>query len=351
MKFDKKCIATLASVLLLPSWMECEAFTIQPVLRIGSSTCSTLFTSIEKDDFFLKTVKNFDDTDIAQVPAVFGQEHTTKEADFPRDFIVTDKWSFLQPKQRVCELPDIPTQVAFQCVNKRGAIAHGRDTELNFDVLTMDSNPFKTVKEVFDDLGGTKVVEGIVAIKQEIMNRGPVVSTSFFLTGDFMSSTENANRFDPGLVGQKYPVLIVGWEHTAFGEVWNIQPLVKGRYLDVQKIAFRQFGIDEKCLAPTNNFNNTPWQSGPYFDVDMSDTPFPEWCTSWSGVETNITSQDLENLGDVLGEDFINAEKRRIRFVIRDRNNVARSRACCLTKVKKEKGVKPWLVEVSYAGV
>jgi len=331
--------------------MECEAFTIQPVLRIGSRTCSTLFTSIEKDDFFLKTVKNFDDTDIAQVPAVFGQEHTTKEADFPRDFIVTDKWSFLQPKQRVCELPDIPTQVAFQCVNKRGAIAHGRDTELNFDVLTMDSNPFKTVKEVFDDLGGTKVVEGIVAIKQEIMNRGPVVSTSFFLTGDFMSSTENANRFDPGLVGQKYPVLIVGWEHTAFGEVWNIQPLVKGRYLDVQKIAFRQFGIDETCLAPTNNFNNTPWQSGPYFDVDMSDTPFPEWCTSWSGVETSITSKDLENLGDVLGEDFINAEKRRIRFVIRDRNNVAHSRACCLTKVKKEKGVKPWLVEVSYAGV
>lgn len=345
MKFDKKCFATLASLM----FFKAEAFTLQPLHAIKAHGVnahpSTHLRSTTEDDHFLKTVKTINDADIV----VQEQSPVIANDNFPKNFKVTDKWSFLTPKQKVCEVVDIRAQVAFQCVNKRGAIAHGRDTELNFDVLTMESNPFKTVAEVFEDLGGTKHIEGIPAIKEEIVKRGPVVSTSFYLTEDFMSTTENANRFDPGLVGQKYPVLIVGWEHTAFGEVWIIQPLVKGRYVEIQKIAFRQFGIDETCIAPMNDFENTPWQSGPYFDVDMSETPFPEWCTSWNGVETNITSEDLEKLGDMLGDDFINAARKRTKFVIRDKNKVARSRACCLTKVQKEKGPKPWRVEVSYS--
>ena len=341
MKFDKICIATLASAMLLPT---SDAFAIG---RAPTYSATSFLGSTAQDDHFLKTVKTINDAE--SIVPVDKEAPLAKPIAFPKDFKVTDKWSYLTPKQKVCELPDIPAQVAFQCVNKRGAIAHGRDTELNFDVLTMDSNPFKTVQEVFDDLGGTKAVEGIQNIKEELMNRGPVVSTSFILTEDFMSSPENSNRFDPGLVNQQYPVLIVGWEHTAYGEVWIIQPLVKGRYLEMQKIAFRQFGIDEKCIAPVSSFEKTPWQSGPYFDVDMSGSPFPEWCTTWNGVETNITSQDLENLGDMLGEDFINAARTRTRFVIRDSNKIARSRACCLTKLTKEKGAKPWRVEVSYS--
>ncbi len=267
---------------------------------------------------------------------------------FPDNFRITDHWSYLTAKQQICDTKDIPAQVAFQVVNKRGAIAHGRDPELNFDVLTMDENPFKTVKEVFDDLGGTKTLKGIDEIKRELMTRGPVVSTSFLLTQPFMAPRENANRFDPTLIGETYPVAIIGWEHTVYGEVWIIQPLIKQSLVDVQKIAFRQFGIDETVIAPTNSFENTPWQVGPYFDIDMSDTPFPEWVTSWHGVETAITSDDLEKLGKMLGSDFINASRQRTKFVIRDSKKIARSRACFLTKLEWQPGEKPWRMEVSY---
>jgi hypothetical protein len=281
-------------------------------------------------------------------PDLLAAQKAGADLVFPDNFRITDHWAFLSPKQKICDTEDIPAQVAFQVVNKRGAIAHGRDPELNFDVLTMDENPFKTVEDVFDDLGGSKVLKDIAEIKRELMIRGPVVSNSFLLTQAFMVNRENANRFDPTLIGKKYPVAIIGWEHTAFGEVWIIQPLIKNNYNDVQKIAFRQFGIDEKVIAPTNNFENTPWQVGPYFDIDMSDTPFPEWVTSWHGVETAITSKELEKLGKMLGSDFINASRQRTRFVIRDSNKIARSRACFLTKLEWQAGDKPWRMEVSY---
>ena len=281
-------------------------------------------------------------------PDLLAAQKAGADLVFPDNFRITDHWAFLSPKQKICDTEDIPAQVAFQVVNKRGAIAHGRDPELNFDVLTMDENPFKTVEDVFDDLGGSKELKDIAEIKTELMLRGPVVSNSFLLTKAFMVNRENANRFDPTLIGKTYPVAIIGWEHTAFGEVWIIQPLIKNNYNDVQKIAFRQFGIDEKVLAPTNNFENTPWQVGPYFDIDMSDTPFPEWVTSWHGVETAITSKELEKLGKMLGADFINASRQRTRFVIRDSKKIARSRACFLTKLEWQDGDKPWRMEVSY---
>lgn len=289
-----------------------------------------------------------EETMVEQEVAVAVAEEEVPEPEFPKDFMVTDKWSYLTPKQRACELSDIPAQVAFQCVNKRGAIAHARDTELNYDVITMESNPFTTVEEVFDDLGGTKEIKGVDNIKRELMTRGPVVSTSFILTEDFMSNPENNIRFDPGLLNKKYPVLIIGWQHTSFGEVWVIQPLVKGRYADFQMIAFRQYGIDDKCIAPVSDFEDKTWQSGPYFDIDMSDWPFPEWCNSWKGVMTNITSAELETLGDTIGEDLITAANSKTRFVIRDKSKIAHSRACFLTRLTKEEGSKPWNVDFTY---
>ena len=267
---------------------------------------------------------------------------------FPVDYQLIDHWHYLTPKQKICETEDIPAQVAFQCVNKRGAIAHGRDPELSFDVLTMDRNPFKSVREVFDDLGGTKLLKDTEDIKRELMTRGPVISTSFQLTEQFMVPRENANRFDPALIGQKYPVVIVGWEHTPFGEVWIIQPLINGQYSDVQKIAFSQFNIDKECIAPSNTFEQTPWQVGPYFDIDMSDTPFPEWCSTWGGVETAITSKEMEKIGELLGEDLLSSAQQRQRFVVRDVNKISRSRACFLTKLEWQPGDKPWRMEVSY---
>jgi hypothetical protein len=318
------------------------------------------WNSVSPDNYFydVSSMNTPDETSFYEPEVVSKKtEHKTDPSSaktagadfiFPDHFILTDHWNYLLPKQKICDTVDIPAQVAFQVVNKRGAIAHGRDTELNFDVLTMDANPFKTVKEVFDDLGGSKELKDITEIKRELMTRGPVISTSFLLTQPFMAPRENANRFDPNLIGQKYPVVIIGWEHTAFGEVWIIQPLIKNDYNDVQKIAFRQFGIDETIIAPTNTFENTPWQVGPYFDIDMSETPFPDWVTSWPGVETAISSEELEKLGEMLGSDFITASRQRTRFVIRDSKKIARSRACFLTKLEWQPGDKPWRMEVAY---
>ena len=348
------------------------------------------------DDHFLKKVDGFVDADIVLKESSANDSGSRKrfeskningggaigsDDEFPVNFILTDKWFYLSPKQRVCDTPDIPAQVAYQCINKRGAIAHGRGTEMDFDILTMRENEaqgekvnsaqvkslkditeikreldelskekikHKSVEDVFDEFGGYKEFESITDIKRELTTKGPVVSTSFLLTETFMGSYENANRFDHALIGKFHPVAIIGWEHTDFGEVWLIQPLIRGRFSDVQKIAFRQYGIDDKVIAPTNTFESTTWQNGPHFDIDLSDTPFPEWCTTWPGLETSITTEELETLGEVIGGDLIEAATKRTKFVIRDKTKIARSRECYLTKLEWQKGEKAWRMEVSY---
>ena len=357
MKFDNRFTALATLSIMLPTSV--DAFSVLPgnVKSSSSSSASTSFTTklyetveekADTETHFLRSISTSAELDSGIVIKESSPSPELKPADFPQNYKISDKWFYLEPKQKVCDTKDIPAQVAFQCVNKRGAIAHGRDTELNFDVLTMDENPFRSVGEVFEDLGGMTFLKDITSIKTELLTKGPVVSTSFLLTEAFMSAVENAARFDPTLVGQKYPVLIVGWEHTAFGEVWLIQPLIKGQYVEIQKIAFRQFGIDDVVVAPLNNFDSTPWQGGPYFDIDLSGSPFPDWCTTWQGVETNINSKDLEKLGAVLSEDFITASRKRTRFVIRDSTKIAHSRACYLTKVEYQEGDTPWHVEVNY---
>ena len=366
MKFDTHFTALATLLMLLPTSV--DAFSVLPgnVVHARSSSSSSsssafTFTSFttklyekveEKADtetHFLRSLSTAELDSGIVIKESSPSSPELKPVDFPQNYKISDNWFYLEPKQKVCDTKDIPAQVAFQCVNKRGAIAHGRDTELNFDVLTMDENPFRSVGEVFEDLGGMTFLKDITSIKTELLTKGPVVSTSFLLTEAFMSAVENAARFDPTLVNQKYPVLIVGWEHTAFGEVWLIQPLIKGQYVDIQKIAFRQFGIDDVVVAPLNNFDSTPWQGGPYFDIDLSESPFPDWCTTWQGIETNINSKDLEKLGAVLSEDFITASRKRTRFVIRDSTKIARSRACYLTKVEYQEGDStPWHVEVNY---
>ena len=90
-------------------------------------------------------------------------------------------------------MSDIPAQVAYQCINARGAIAHGGKTGLKYDV-NKEANSFRTVEEVFSLHGGTKKFHDISDIKSELMLRGPLVSASFVLTEAALNIITNPNK-------------------------------------------------------------------------------------------------------------------------------------------------------------
>ena len=98
-------------------------------------------------------------------------------------------------------------------------------------------------------------------IKDELIKNGPVVSTSFCPSPAFIRDNSIQQR----------DILIVGWKQLPSGEAWIVQPLCKegSRVSKVVCVAIGQYGIDDRCLAPRNSFDNKPWQSGPYYDTSM----------------------------------------------------------------------------------
>jgi hypothetical protein len=65
----------------------------------------------------------------------------------------------------------------------RGAIAHGKKMEKFYTIenLLQGGGPH-TVRSIFDEFGGgTKILDSIEVICTELMENGPVVSTSFVL--------------------------------------------------------------------------------------------------------------------------------------------------------------------------
>ena len=71
--------------------------------------------------------------------------------------------------------------IAFKCINYRGAIAHGKKTELSYQydcVVAWEKST--NARDVFYNYGGgSKELKSIEEIKDEIMQNGPVVSSSF----------------------------------------------------------------------------------------------------------------------------------------------------------------------------
>ena len=347
------------------------------------------------------------------------------QIDYPIQFDATKKWTYLTSlDQSPCheDPTDIPIQVAYQCMNARGEIAHGTKIGLRYDVhnsndymisdCTAGLHPnenggngffhfgqnrhhhhkhsFRGVEDVFQAHGGSSILNGIADIKSEIMERGPVVSTSFVLTEAFLKAsrddvTANNNNnnssfpaFDHAMIGKVHPVLIIGWDLTAFGEVWLLKPLHTTSDTDVAsaiatsdstassiwKVAFGQFGIDDEILAPMNNFETYTWQPGPYFDLELSATT-PQW-RSWSSLQVSITHDDLEKLGEALccntgdghggdGDDdhnnnFMMAASTKKKFVIRDTTKFAHSKFGYLETIKWQKnmGSHPWLVTIAF---
>ena len=272
------------------------------------------------------------------------------------EFNVRKKWPYLTFDHpafptKGCSADGLAALVAYQCINARGAIAHGRKTERFYSMEQVLQKP-ASVHEKFTQRGGTKQFQApeIEAIKAEIVTNGPIVSTSFVLTESFAKRPENRGAFLTSQMVKVHPVLIIGWRITNVGNMWLCQPL-KRKATDTSSIPvpFGQFGIDVCCLAPMNTFEHVPWQNGPYFDIDMSYAP--EWRT-WPSLRMHLSSQELEAFGECLdqgtGMGIIGAHEKKASFVVRHKAKVAHSRRCRLREVKFDKKLGKWLVSCTF---
>jgi len=268
---------------------------------------------------------------------------------FPPGFDVRSKWphidfdrAYTPPK--VCREVDISSIIAYQCMNARGAIAHNR--KITRYLSTKELKGPCHAGEIFDGYGGCVHLRTSDEIKREVMNRGPVVSVSFVPTELFMRTNQQAKVLVPSSPSlRRHAVLISGWKQTSFGEIWLVQSF--RRYPSMMEspsiqVAAGQFGIDDDCIAPMNDFLNIAWDQEPAFDADLSS--HPDWET-FTAIKLSISSGQLEKLGDCFSDgSFINAVAQKSRFVIRDSCKISRSKPCYLKDVQWTNGVwKIWI--------
>lgn len=266
--------------------------------------------------------------------------------DFPPHFHVRDKWPFLNlttlsQESRGVQDDSLTALVITQCMNSRGAIAHGNMTENTF--VTESMRKYTSVQAAFEHNGGSKYLTSIADIKKELFQNGPVVSTSFILDAFLAAAGESSPMtFLPSRIGQQHELLIVGWKLTTFAEVWLALPL--NGQLDPIQIAFGNFGIDETCVAPKDSFENFPWQKGPYLDLSFSSK---DWM-GWDTMEVLINGSELQSLGRCFESGLIKAAgKDKEPFVIRDKNKLAHSRLYGLNDVALDEKKAMWKVSVS----
>ena len=221
---------------------------------------------------------------------------------------------------------EISIAVAYQCINARGAIAHGRKIELHYSNDQVDESTETSVKKLFkysSTFGGAKELNSIEDIKDELIKNGPVVSTSFCPSSAFVSNNSIQQR----------DILIVGWKQLPSGEVWILQPLYHhgDQISQVVYVGIGKYGIDDCCLAPKSSLENTPWQSGPYYDNSMRGME-NEW-QSWTGMVCYESSVDFlfKEIGTISLGDLSDTV-----VTIRNRNKRAHSRKATLDSIKWE---------------
>lgn len=199
---------------------------------------------------------------------------------FPQHFKSKEKWPHIDLPIKCdtidkCTGPQANCLVAYQCINARGAIAHGKRITRSFtsDQALEKAKICTGGREVFRSFGGTKELNSIDEIKEEIMTRGPVVSTSFKPNATFL-------KHNPTLRCQS-EYLIVGWTQEPVGEVWIVSPLVSP--IMFVYVSCGQFCVDDCCIAPISSLQDTTWECGPYYDVDMSHVR-----DNWRGAPTEL---------------------------------------------------------------
>jgi len=256
---------------------------------------------------------------------------------FPLEFSSKDEWPYIsfdfedEPKTvRTCA--QTCCVVATQCINARGAIVHGKQVQRYYgsEKAIEKAEHAAGSKEVFHKyFGGTKGLCGVEEIKEEIMERGPVVSTSFEPNEAFL----NRNS----VFRHQKELLIVGWTQHQEGEVWIVQLFSSASALIslTAYISVGQFGVDDCCAAPIDSLENVSWEHGPYFDLDM--TRADGWRTSLGIKENFANFGELEPLFKVIGKlniSSVGAVKQEHLICVRDKNKKAHSRTGVLRSIE-----------------
>ena len=266
-------------------------------------------------------------------------------------FNVRQKWSFLDGYLRPLS-PDALTSgkilaplVAYQCINSRGAITHGKRPSLIYSWENVTSCIGLSVMEVFNKHGGFKTIKCVDDIKVEIIQNGPVISYSFLPTQDI--SDQYGSSIIPSRINKHHYCMIIGWKLSEFGEVWIVQTYDAKLLFE---IPFGSYSIDETILAPKDDFLSITWQEGPYFDRDLSN--LRDWC-NYEVITFMLKSEELENFCEILleGRSILTAISTKTRIVIRDRSKHAHSRSCVLEDIKWEKDEKMWKLTFRFNGV
>ena len=248
---------------------------------------------------------------------------------FPDKFHVHNMWPFLNLHTVApCGTVDNRSNcenVAIRCMNARGTIAHGQQVET--PIAMEDNVEDLSVTQIFDKLGGgTKHLTSVKAIQQELMEHGPVVSTSFVPCRLYPTANHPVSLIKTN-VPAKHAVLIVGWEVRGFVEMWLVQRISNGS-IDSSTppfwVGFRSFGIDDHCVAPKSLFENHSWQHGPHFDALY----LPDGWMQCPAIEVAYPSIGLQTVDEEKG--LLEHQA----LVVRDKKRIAHSRRYRVTNFR-----------------
>mmetsp|Transcript_235 Transcript_235/g.378 ORF Transcript_235/g.378 Transcript_235/m.378 type:complete len:414 (+) Transcript_235:54-1295(+) len=277
------------------------------------------------------------------------RESPTSVVDSVVQFHVRQKWPWLDGYLRpLC--PDKLTSgkvlaplVAYQCINCRGAIAHGKRPSLIYSWDNVVSMVNHSIMDVLEMHGGYKTIvdRKVEDIKVEIIKNGPVISFSFIPTTSF--ARDHSESIVKSRIKKHHYCMIIGWKLTEYGEVWLVQSY---NGCEILHVPVGHSDIEEIIIFPKNNFLSVTWQQGPYYDIDMSN--FRAW-HQYEELSLILKSHELEELAEVFGErPFHEVISERIRFVIRDKKKNAHSRSCFIDRLKWDRHSKVWHVVMKF---
>ena len=265
------------------------------------------------------------------------------------EFLVGQKWKFLNDYCRplppsnndVTSGKILAPLVAYQCINARGSIVHGRRPSLIYSWDNVKACSGMSVLDIFAKYGGHTVLSDVKSIKTELMRGGPVVSTTFIpdekiftrYIGSIIESRKNKYHY----------CLIVGWATTSHGDVWLIQNYHGDAMIHVP---FGRYHVEDIVVCPKSKLETFTWEIGPYYDRDLSTI---EGWFEMNSIELLIKTKEMEQFAEVfdglgLHQILVNKE----RFVLRDAKQQSKSRSCYLADLSWDRTVKGWRLKCQF---
>ena len=349
------------------------------------------------------------------------------------------------PTETIFTKQTLATVQAYKCIHLRGSIAHGKritkffpwsiTNTKNTNSTAKGGNGVKqpqpqlpqqphqhqhqqqynknheTVKDVFDsNFNGHKILDTVEEIKEEIMNHGPVISTSFELTAAYINQLQNEKyAFASNLVNQggvkkeedheekrgerrkrkgnnnatsnhcQHELLIVGWSMTPYGEAWKVQYLI-----DVKKettstatttsassaSSTTASSINKNADTTTNDNMTQPsivhvgvgqfhiddlclapkskLENIPWQHGPYFETDFSDApeWRQWKEMDLPLTERELISLGKCFKKKGLFANES---FVIRDKDKVGHSAMYVVKNLRWDDDTDEWIVTVTSA--